>query len=160
MIGHRAEKQHLRFGLAELALKERRRFHQRRFVSDIGRAIGQRHGLMHAVHAGSGDQKLLGRCPLRHPFPELDLFVRAQHHAFARGRYHHIAAETGGVPLLDIVLDFDFPQLAFVIEGSGDGAEDALELHKRSRFMNEKRGRLRWQPPRRFYAKINPWRRR
>ena len=44
---------------------------------------------------------------------------------------HHVARESGGVPLLDVVLDLDFPQLAFVIEGRGDGAEDALKLHGR-----------------------------
>jgi hypothetical protein len=105
---------------------------------------------VHTVHAGSRDQQLLGRSPLRHPFPKLDLFVGAQHHAFAGGRAHHIARESGGVPLLDVVLDFNFPDLAFVIEGRGDGAEDALQFH-RCRFIKGNGVALK-PPPERYIS--------
>ena len=42
------------------------------------------------------------------------------------------------------MLDFDFPHFAFVVEGRGDGAEDALQFHKKS---VDKRGGRRYRRP-------------
>src|SRR5579883_715104 len=118
---------------------------QRGFVSDSSGAIRESHGLTHALHTGPGDQQLLGRGILCHPFPKLYFFLAVEQNALTCRTAHHVPPKAGTVPLLDIVLYFFFPDLAFVIKGSRDRRENSVQLHKR-----EQGGPMRAAPKKRL----------
>ena len=65
---------------------------------------------------------------LGHPFPHLDFLFRRQEYAFAGRAADAVAEQARAIPLLHIVLDLDLVEIAFVIEGSGDGRDDAVQF--------------------------------
>src|ERR1019366_1172194 len=126
LVGHGAEVEHLRIGAVDQILVVMRRADHRRFIAHFGGAIGQQHGLAHALHAGAGDQQLLRRGVLGHLFPDDVLFIRHEHHALAGGAHHDVAGECGEVPLLHVVLDLGYVNVPVVIEWGGDWWENTL----------------------------------
>ena len=102
--------------------------HHGSFVPEAGGAIGQRNRFPHALGSCAGDQQFLRGGVLRYPFPELHLFVAGERHAFAGGTADDIARQTRQVPLFNIVLNFDFPNIAFGIERRGYRRKNTLEF--------------------------------
>ncbi len=128
LIRHRAEVQDLRRHIVQQILVVMRRAHHRRFIPALGRGIGERHGFPHALHAGPGQQDLIGSGIFGHPIPQLQFFLGREIDALAGRAAHHVTGECGAVPLLNVVLNLGFIKVAVVVERSGDGREDALKL--------------------------------
>src|ERR1700687_1289583 len=99
-------------------------------VAQLRGPIRQPDRFADAFGSRARDQDLVGRRVLRRPLPPLELFFGTEVRSSAGRARDQISRQTGSIPLLDVVLDFDLVEVTVVIERGRDGGENALEFHK------------------------------
>src|SRR5947208_13524100 len=88
---------------------------------------------MHALGTDARDENFAIGAGFTNPLHVLNALVRAEQGSFGSGAAHKIAAEGNGVQFLNIVENFRFVEIAFVIETASKGRKDTLYFHCRLR---------------------------